>query len=114
MKRYSSAPCLADGNNDSKKAKPMKEPNAREYLQLALARILELQREIKEGTYTTDYTSDLGNIKNNNSLKLVYKPESICNSFRASEIQDRMLRSLDLHLASKQRDYTAKLMRSGI
>lgn len=30
------------------------------------------------------------------------------------EIQDRMLRSLDLHLASKQRDYTAKLMRSGV
>ena len=30
------------------------------------------------------------------------------------EIRDRMLKSLDLHLANKQRDYTAKLMRSGI
>lgn len=38
----------------------VQEPNAREYLQLALARVLELQREIKEGTYTTDHTSDLG------------------------------------------------------
>lgn len=32
----------------------------------------------------------------------------------AQEIRTRMLRSLDLHLAAKQRDYTAKLMRSGI
>lgn len=40
----------------------MQEPNAKEYLQLALARILELQREIKDGTYATDHTSDLGNV----------------------------------------------------
>lgn len=30
------------------------------------------------------------------------------------EVRTRMLRSLDLHLAAKQRDYTAKLMRSVI
>lgn len=30
------------------------------------------------------------------------------------EIRTRMLRGLDLHLAVKQRDYTVKLMRSGI
>lgn len=40
----------------------MQEPNAKEYLQLALARVLELQREIKDGTYATDHTSDLGNL----------------------------------------------------
>lgn len=187
----------------------MKEPNAREYLQLALARILELQREIKEGTYTTDHTSDLGESSSeedltNEVLRKVFEdlpgtPDSVgtimnrvtnsklnkpqldaihgkriqllgydtCrratvgfmknvvretkwevnskssqsnySGFRLGiysrneprvahcrtglrkntsshdqEIQDRMLRSLDLHLASKQRDYTAKLMRSGI
>jgi len=32
----------------------------------------------------------------------------------AQETRARMLRSLDLHLAAKQRDYTAKLMRSAI
>lgn len=32
----------------------------------------------------------------------------------AQEIRTRMLRSLDLHLAAKQRDYTAKLMKSAI
>nr|XP_033182821.1 uncharacterized protein LOC117153170 [Bombus vancouverensis nearcticus] len=209
MKRYSSAPCLADRNNDSKKAKPMKEPNAKEYLQLALARILELQREIKDGTYTTDYTSDLGESSSeedltNEILRKVFEnlpgtPDSVetimnrvtnsklnkpqldaihgkriqllgydtcrratvgfmknvlretkwdvnskssqsnysgfrlgiysrneprvahcrtglwkSTSSHDQEIQDRMLRSLDLHLASKQRDYTAKLMQSGV
>jgi len=43
----------------------------------------------------------------------------LANDFRkresnAQEIRMRMLRSLDLHLATKQRDYTSKLMRSGI
>lgn len=36
------------------------------------------------------------------------------NAIDAQEIRTRMLRSLDLHLAAKQRDYTAKLMRSAI
>lgn len=36
------------------------------------------------------------------------------SAINAQEIRMRMLRSLDLHLAAKQRDYTAKLMRSGI
>lgn len=41
----------------------------------------------------------------------------LANNFRkresnAQEIRARMLRSLDLHLAAKQRDYTSKLMRS--
>ncbi|KAG7206709.1 hypothetical protein KM043_000382 [Ampulex compressa] len=65
MKRYSSAPCLAEEGGEAKRIKSVevfREPNAREYLQLALARVLELQREIKEGTYVTqtDSTSDLG------------------------------------------------------
>lgn len=38
------------------------------------------------------------------------RKSSICDQ----EIRDRMLRSLDLHLADKQRDYTAKLMRLGM
>lgn len=33
---------------------------------------------------------------------------------KAQEIRARMLKSLDLHLAAKQRDYTVKLMRSNI
>ncbi|XP_012142841.2 uncharacterized protein LOC105662727 [Megachile rotundata] len=208
MKRYSSAPCLADDTGDHKKAKTLEEPNAREYLQLALARVLELQREIKEGTYTTDHTSDLGESSSEEDLtkevlRKVFEdlpgtPESVQNiidkvakprnsqldaiygkriqllgydtcrraavdfmkhavretgrdmpanypGFRLGtysrnepriahrrtgllrgahkketgssydqEIRDRMLRSLDLHLANKQRDYTAKLMRSAI
>ncbi|XP_076756483.1 uncharacterized protein LOC143426742 [Xylocopa sonorina] len=203
MKRYSSAPCLADGNSDSKKPRSIEEPNAREYLQLALARVLELQREIKEGTYTTNHTSDLGEssseedlskevlrkvfqdlpgtpdtvgkiidraskpknsqldaihgkriqllgydtcrraavdfMKNavretkgggtsqpncsgfrlgtysRNELKMAHRRTGLLrNSSRDQEIRDRMLRSLDLHLANKQRDYTVKLMRSAI
>ncbi|CAL7950553.1 unnamed protein product [Xylocopa violacea] len=206
MKRYSSAPCLADGNGDSKKPRSIEEPNAREYLQLALARVLELQREIKEGTYTTDRTSDLGEssseedlskevlrkvfqdlpgtpdtvgtiidraskprgsqldaihskriqllgydtcrraavdfMKNatretkgdgtsqplqsscsgfrlgtytRNELKMAHRRTGLLrSSSRDQEIRDRMLRSLDLHLANKQRDYTVKLMRSAM
>lgn len=49
----------------------MQEPNAKEYLQLALARILELQREIKDGTYATDHTSDLGNVNLENYYTIV-------------------------------------------
>ncbi|XP_046409423.1 uncharacterized protein LOC124174372 isoform X5 [Neodiprion fabricii] len=64
MKRSLSAPCLAEGGagNGIKKAKEesAREPTGREYLQLALARVLELQRQVKEDTYTTDSTSDLG------------------------------------------------------
>ncbi|XP_020709672.2 uncharacterized protein LOC105688917 [Athalia rosae] len=62
MKRSLSAPCLADGEeNGSKKAKEeSEEPTGREYLQLALARVLELQRQVKDETYTSDNTSDLG------------------------------------------------------
>lgn len=42
------------------------DPNTREYLQLALARVLELQREIEEGTYVTEINNgngDLGKVK---------------------------------------------------
>jgi len=41
----------------------LQDPNTREYLQLAFARILELQREIREGTYIAEInnSSDLGN-----------------------------------------------------
>jgi len=43
----------------------LQNPNTREYLQLALARVLELQREIREGIYIaeTDNGSDQGNAK---------------------------------------------------
>ncbi|XP_031845830.1 uncharacterized protein LOC116432722 [Nomia melanderi] len=209
MKRYSSAPCLADENSETKKLKTIEEPSAREYLQLALARVLELQRKIKEGTYTTDNTSDLGESSSEEDLtkevlrkvfqNLPGTPNSVdriinrssrnpqldaihgkriqlmgydtcrraavefmknavretrrdaspamiqpnhsdfhlatysrneprlaqCRTglLRSSrrrdagssydrEIRDRMLKSLDLHLATKQRDYTTRLMRS--
>jgi len=38
-------------------------PNTKEYLELALARVLELQREIKQDAETDNGSSDLGNIK---------------------------------------------------
>ncbi|XP_071569422.1 uncharacterized protein [Temnothorax nylanderi] len=207
MKRYSSAPCLEDVGNDVKRTKGIKEytdPNTREYLQLALARVLELQREIREGAYIAETdngdqdasgsdedltkeilskvfqdlpgtpnslakiidretrwrnhrmdavhskriqllgfdtcrrmalefmktimqesrnkssslnTIGLDNLQRNEPLhsegKILasdfHKRES-----NAQEIRARMLRSLDLHLAAKQRDYTSKLMRSAI
>ncbi|EGI62856.1 Neuromedin-B receptor [Acromyrmex echinatior] len=223
MKRYSSAPCLEDVGNDSKRIKNTEQyadPNTREYLQLALARVLELQREIKEGTYVAEIddgsdlsnaklfpffqalhnsnasgseedltkeiltkvfhdlpgtpsslakiidrgtrwknhridaihskriqllgfdtcrrmalefmktiiresrnkscslnTIELDNFSQNESLHL--KDGILVNDFRkresnTHEIQARMLKSLDLHLAAKQRDYTSKLMKSGI
>ncbi|XP_011058765.1 PREDICTED: uncharacterized protein LOC105148635 [Acromyrmex echinatior] len=204
MKRYSSAPCLEDVGNDSKRIKNTEQyadPNTREYLQLALARVLELQREIKEGTYVAEIDDDasgseedltkeiltkvfhdlpgtpsslakiidrgtrwknhridaihskriqllgfdtcrrmalefmktiiresrnkscslntieLDNFSQNESLHL--KDGILVNDFRkresnTHEIQARMLKSLDLHLAAKQRDYTSKLMKSGI
>ncbi|KAG5331049.1 CCH2R protein, partial [Acromyrmex charruanus] len=226
MKRYSSAPCLEDVGNDSKRIKNTEQyadPNTREYLQLALARVLELQREIKEGTYVAEIddgsdlsnaklftffqalrnsinfyasgseedltkeiltkvfhdlpgtpsslakiidrgtrwknhridaihskriqllgfdtcrrmalefmrtiiresrnkscslnTIELDNFSQNESLHL--KDGILVNDFRkresnTHEIQARMLKSLDLHLVAKQRDYTSKLMKSGI
>ncbi|XP_011142850.1 uncharacterized protein LOC105185223 [Harpegnathos saltator] len=211
MKRYSSAPCLEDVGNDIKRTREDEQragPDTREYLQLALARILELQREIEEGTYVTEIdngsndldvsgseedltkeilakvfqdlpgTSDsiakiidretlwksrrMDAIRNKriqllgfdacrritlefmktvvretrgrfSSLEIgrydlsVPRDESfysrngiLANDLRepsatdAQEIRIRMLKSLDLHLAAKQRDYTAKLMRSAI
>ncbi|XP_018054285.1 PREDICTED: neuropeptide CCHamide-1 receptor-like [Atta colombica] len=221
MKRYSSAPCLEDVGNDSKRIKNTEQyadPNTREYLQLALARVLELQREIREGTYIAEIdgsdlsnaklfplfsnfllnasgseedltkeiltkvfhdlpgtpsslakiidretrwknhridairskriqllgfdtcrrmalefmrtiiwesrnkscslnTIELDNFSQNESLHL--KDEILVNDFHkresnTHEIQTRMLKSLDLHLAAKQRDYTSKLMKSDI
>ncbi|OXU29725.1 hypothetical protein TSAR_016157, partial [Trichomalopsis sarcophagae] len=65
MKRSSSSSNSGrDGNaSRAKRTKSNEEnsvPSTREYLQLALARIVELQRQIDEGIYVTDETSDLG------------------------------------------------------
>lgn len=62
-------------------------------------------------------TVELDNFPRNESLHL--KAGILANDFRkwetnAQEIQARMLRSLDLHLAAKQKDYTSKLMKSDI
>lgn len=62
-------------------------------------------------------TIELDDFQRNESLHS--EDGILANDFRkresnAHEIRTRMLRSLDLHLAAKQRDYTSKLMRSGI
>ncbi|XP_072755870.1 uncharacterized protein [Anoplolepis gracilipes] len=207
MKRCSSAPCLEDVESDVKKTKGITQytdPNTKEYLQLALARVLELQRKINEGTYIAEIDnadSDLDISGNEEDLMkeifakvfqdLPGTPSSIdkiidggthwrdpradaihskriqllgfdtcrrmalefmktivresrnrspsLNTAKSddltfqqnesysrdrivasdlrkresnAETRARMLRSLDLHLAAKQRDYTAKLMNS--
>ncbi|XP_043279213.1 neuropeptide CCHamide-1 receptor-like isoform X2 [Venturia canescens] len=172
-------------------------PNTREYLQLALERVLELQRTLNDNTYFIDETSDLGESDNDDDLmkhvvtkvfrdlpgttssklagiieretrvkqelsKIRFKtvqlsgydtcrkvavhfmkkavqsenprrlPDSPMKLRRKSignadfihdmdrkilakksdfELKLRMLTELDIHLATKQRDYTARLMR---
>ncbi|KAM0727462.1 hypothetical protein ACS0PU_006794 [Formica fusca] len=207
MKRCSSAPCLEDVGGDAKRTKGITQytnPNTKEYLQLALARVLELQRKINDGTYAEiDNDNDLDVSGSEEDLmkeifakvfqdlpgtpssidkiidggthwrnprtdaihskriqllgfdtcrrmalefmktivresrnrspsleakaddlafqqneSLYSRDEILANDLRKresnAEIRARMLRSLDLHLAAKQRDYTAKLMNSGI
>ncbi|EZA57359.1 Neuromedin-B receptor [Ooceraea biroi] len=207
------APCLEDGGDGVKRVKGIERdvgPNTKEYLELALTRVLELQREIKEDTYiaeTDNGSSDLDasgseedltkeilakvfqdlpgasssiakimdnetrwethrmNVIHSKRIQLLgfdtcrrmaldfmknivresrnrsasldtVEPEYLDLPFQrneplpsadenlasdlrkretnAEETRARMLKSLDLHLATKQRDYTAKLMRSGI
>lgn len=62
-------------------------------------------------------TIEVENFQRDESLHV--EDRILANDFRkqesnAQEIRARMLRSLDLHLAAKQRDYTSKLMRSSI
>ncbi|KAL6435113.1 hypothetical protein ACFW04_005307 [Cataglyphis niger] len=208
MKRCSSAPCLEDVGSDAKKTKGITQhtnPNTKEYLQLALARVLELQRKINEGTYIAEIdnggsdldgseedlmkeifakvfqdlpgtpssiakiidggthwrnprtdaihskriqllgfdtcrrmalefmktivresrnrspsldTAKAGDLTFQQNKSLYSRDEilanDLCKRESNAETRARMLRSLDLHLAAKQRDYTAKLMNSGI
>ncbi|XP_063985158.1 uncharacterized protein LOC135166633 [Diachasmimorpha longicaudata] len=71
MKRSNSAPCLVEAERQNKKIKTTDDrmgPNTREYLQLALARVLELQRAVKDDTYFADNTSDIGDCDNDEDL----------------------------------------------
>lgn len=73
MKRSSSAPCLAEETEDSKRIKKEESllengPNSREYLQLALTKVLELQSQIKQDTYVSDKTSDLDDSDNEEDI----------------------------------------------
>ncbi|KAK0175727.1 hypothetical protein PV327_009455 [Microctonus hyperodae] len=193
------APCLGD-EDDNKRIKYLEPstPNTREYLQLALAKVMELQRAVKDDTYISDNTSDLGDsdtdedlmrevltkvfkdlpgssssvssiieratrptpreleriraksiqlsgydtcrqvtldfmknvvkhtpksdnntsLNNQQAIQIQGNNELLNNKNRRREtmstdyeIRMRMLKSLDLHLAVKQRDYTLKLMR---
>ncbi|XP_020293882.1 uncharacterized protein LOC109859753 [Pseudomyrmex gracilis] len=206
MKRYSSAPCLEDAGGDVKRTRGIEDYadlNTKEYLQLALNRILELQQEIKEGTYVEETDNDTSDpdtsgsedvtkqivtkvfrdLPGTSNLFAIIDRETLWNrridalhskriqllgfdtcrrlaldfmknvvhesrnrsssldraefdrfpenrsysrddeilandlrkrESKAQEIRARMLKSLDLHLAVKQRDYTVKLMRSNI
>ncbi|XP_011301572.1 uncharacterized protein [Fopius arisanus] len=63
MKRSNSAPCLFEEEAQTKKIKTSDEqvgPNTREYLQLALARVLELQRAVNDNTYFAGNSSETG------------------------------------------------------
>ncbi|XP_043482729.1 uncharacterized protein LOC122511506 [Leptopilina heterotoma] len=73
MKRSSSAPCLAEETEDSKRIKREESslengPSSREYLQLALTKVLELQSQIKQDTYVSDKTSDLDDSDNEEDI----------------------------------------------
>ncbi|XP_034947676.1 uncharacterized protein [Chelonus insularis] len=188
MKRSCSAPSLT---NKEKVKKVKEEPNSREYLQLALAKVLELQRAVRDDSYFDNNTSDLEESDTEEEVmkkvltkvfkdlpgssstitsaisRAIHPTPREYSRIRAKSIQlsgydtcrkvavdfmknivkytpkyekstseneeiiqeihhtnkrrgtvsteyelrSRMLKSLDLHLAAKQRDYTLKLMR---
>ncbi|XP_015110847.1 uncharacterized protein LOC107037042 [Diachasma alloeum] len=71
MKRSNSAPCLTEAEVQKKRLKTSDEqmgPNTREYLQLALARVLELQRAVKDNTYFAENSSDIGDSDSDEDL----------------------------------------------
>lgn len=83
---------------------------------MALEFMRTIMRESRNKSCSLN-TIELDNFSQNESLHL--KDGILANDFRkresnTHEIQARMLKSLDLHLAAKQRDYTSKLMKSGI
>lgn len=93
----------------------VQEPNAREYLQLALARVLELQREIKEGTYTTDHTSDLGNTNLFHQFSIWF-PERVSKPFVESQVRTRAYSKYQLYSffigeSSSEEDLTKEVLR---
>lgn len=82
--------------------------------------VLEFMKTIMQDSRSK--SSSLNTIESNNfqqNESLHTKDGILLNDFHkratnAQEIRARMFRSLDLHLAAKQRDYTFKLMRSDI
>ncbi|XP_008560116.1 uncharacterized protein LOC103580217 [Microplitis demolitor] len=83
MKRSCSAPCLVEDDkikkfkgsnrNEEKNGEheEKQEPNTREYLQLALKKIIELQNSVNDDTYFNDNTSELGDDTDENVMREV-------------------------------------------
>jgi len=84
---------------------------------MALEFMRTIMRESRNKSFSLN-TVELDDFQQNESLRNS-KDEIQANDFctresNAQEIRARMLKSLDLHLAAKQRDYTSKLMKSDI
>lgn len=81
---------------------------------------LEFMKTIMRDSRNRSFSLNTVELDNLPRTELLHSKAGIlANDFRkretsTQEIQARMLRSLDLHLATKQRDYTSKLMRSDI
>lgn len=65
-------------------------------------------RAIYSDVKTVNYKREFIENRNSNQFITNQRQETISSDY---EIKSRMLKSLDLHLAIKQRDYTARLMR---
>jgi len=83
---------------------------------MALEFMRTIMRESRNKSFSLN-TVELDDFQQNelrNSKDGIQANDFCTRESNAQEIRARMLKSLDLHLAAKQRDYTSKLMKSDI
>jgi len=83
---------------------------------MALEFMRTIMRESRNRSFSLN-TVELDDFQNEslrNSKDRIQANDFCTRESNAPEIRARMLKSLDLHLAAKQRDYTSKLMKSDI